>query len=382
MNSRKKIIRSSTVPQSLETFCKGMLKELSEDYEVVALSSPGEALDIIAQREGVRTIAVPMERHISILKDLKSLLALIKVFRKERPDMVHSITPKAGLLCMMAAWITRVPVRVHTFTGLVFPTATGLKKRILMFTDRITCACATHIIPEGEGVKKDLVVFKITKKPLQVLGYGNIRGVDMEYYSRSHEVEEKAAVLRDSSRFTFLFVGRIVRDKGINELVAAFQRLSIDYPQVRLYLVGGFEDTLDPVDDTTKDAIDNDEMIQYAGRQIGDGLLAYYAASDCFVFPSYREGFPNTVLEAGAMGLPSIVTDINGSREIISDRFNGLIVPSHDADALYEAMKWMLDNPEKRKSMASVSREHIAAHFEQGYVRKCLLDYYREILQQ
>lgn len=382
MNSRKKIIRSSTVPQSLEAFCKGLLKELSEDYDVIALSSPGEALDLVGRREEVRTIAVPMERHISVFKDLKSLLALVKVFRKERPDMVHSITPKAGLLCMMAAWITRVPVRVHTFTGLVFPTATGLKKRILMLTDRITCACSTHIIPEGEGVKNDLITNRITRKSLKVLGFGNVRGIDMDYYSRRPEVEDKAATLRNPGCFTFLYVGRIVRDKGINELIAASRRLSIDYPQVRLYLVGAFEDTLDPVDDTTKDAIDNDERIQYAGRQIGDDLLAYYAASDCFVFPSYREGFPNTVLEAGAMGLPCIVTDINGSREIISNRFNGLVVPSHDADALYEAMKWMLDNPGKRESMASVSGEHIAAHYEQGFVRKCLLDYYREILQQ
>ena len=382
MTTRKKIIRSSTVPQSLETFCKGILRELSEQYEVIALSSPGEALDLVGRREEVRTIAVPMERHISVFKDLKSLLSLVKVFREERPDMVHSMTPKAGLLCMMAAWMTRVPVRVHTFTGLVFPTATGLTKRILMFTDRITCACATHLIPEGEGVKNDLITNKITRKPLKVLGFGNVRGIDMGYYSKRPEVEDKAAILRDPSCITFLYVGRIVRDKGINELVAAFRRLSIDYPQVRLYLVGGFEDTLDPVYDTTKDAIYSDGRIQYVGMQTGSDLLAYYSASDCFVFPSYREGFPNTVLEAGAMGLPCIVTDINGSREIIKDGFNGLIVPSHDADALYEAMKWMLDNPEKRKSMASVSREHIAAHFEQGYVRKCLLDYYREILQQ
>lgn len=382
MNSRKKIIRSSTVPQSLEAFCKGLLKELSDDYDVIALSSPGEALDFVGRREGVRTIAVPMERHISVIKDLKSLLRLLRVFRKERPDMVHSMTPKAGLLCMVAAWMTRVPVRIHTFTGLVFPTSTGLKKRILMFTDRITCACATHIIPEGEGVKNDLIANKITRKPLKVLGFGNVRGIDMDYYSRRPEVEGKAASLRDPGSFTFLFVGRIVRDKGINELIAAFRKLSLDFPQVRLYLVGAFEDTLDPVDDTTKDAIDNDGRIQYAGMQSGDDLLSYYAASDCFVFPSYREGFPNTVLEAGAMGLPCIVTDINGSREIIKDGLNGLIVPSHDADALSEAMKWVLDNPEKRESMATVSREHIAAHYEQSYVRKCLLDYYREILQQ
>ena len=380
MNSRKKIIRSSTVPQSLETFCKGMLKELSEHYEVIALSSPGEALDIIEKREGVRTIAVPMERHISILKDLKSLFALIRVFRNERPDMVHSITPKAGLLCMMAAWWTRVPVRIHTFTGLVFPTSRGFIKRVLMLTDKLTCACATHIIPEGEGVKKDLIDNKITRKPLQVLGYGNIRGVDMDYYSRTHEVEEKAAVLRDSSRFTFLFVGRIVRDKGINELVAAFQRLAVENPYVRLFLVGAYEENLDPVDSLTVEAIKKESRLVSVGRKSGTDLLAYYAASDCFVFPSYREGFPNTVLEAGAMGLPSIVTDINGSREIIEDGFNGRVVTPRDTDALYEAMKWMIENPEKRKSMAGVSRGHIQMHYEQGYVRRCLHEYYRLLL--
>ena len=380
MTSRKKIIRSSTVPQSLETFCKGILKELSEQYEVIALSSPGEALDIIEKREGVRTIAVPMERHISILKDLKSLFALIRVFRNERPDMVHSITPKAGLLCMMAAWWTRVPVRIHTFTGLVFPTSRGFIKRVLMLTDKLTCACATHIIPEGEGVKKDLIDNKITRKPLQVLGYGNIRGVDMDYYSRTHEVEEKAAVLRDSSRFTFLFVGRIVRDKGINELVAAFQRLAVENPYVRLFLVGAYEENLDPVDSLTVEAIKKESRIVSVGRKSGTDLLAYYAASDCFVFPSYREGFPNTVLEAGAMGLPSIVTDINGSREIIEDGFNGRVVTPRDTDALYEAMKWMIENPEKRKSMASVSRGHIQMHYEQGYVRRCLHEYYRLLL--
>ena len=380
MTSRKKIIRSSTVPQSLETFCKGILKELSEQYEVIALSSPGEALDIIEKREGVRTIAVPMERHISILKDLKSLFALIRVFRNERPDMVHSITPKAGLLCMMAAWWTRVPVRIHTFTGLVFPTSRGFIKRVLMLTDKLTCACATHIIPEGEGVKKDLIDNKITRKPLQVLGYGNIRGVDMDYYSRTHEVEEKAAVLRDSSRFTFLFVGRIVRDKGINELVAAFQRLAVENPYVRLFLVGAYEENLDPVDSLTVEAIKKESRIVSVGRKSGTDLLAYYAASDCFVFPSYREGFPNTVLEAGSMGLPSIVTDINGSREIIEDGFNGRVVTPRDTDALYEAMKWMIENPEKRKSMASVSRGHIQMHYEQGYVRRCLHEYYRLLL--
>lgn len=146
---KKKIIRATTVPMSLKAFCDGMLKELSEKYEVVAVSSPGGDLDFVGEREGVRTVAVPMERHISLWKDFQSLVKMIGVFRKERPYMVHSMTPKAGLVCMMAAWLTRVPVRVHTFTGLVWPTSMGMKRKIFMMTDKILCACATYVIPEG-----------------------------------------------------------------------------------------------------------------------------------------------------------------------------------------------------------------------------------------
>ena len=375
-----KIIRATTIPKSLDVFCRGLLKKLSEKYEVVALSSPGEEMQAIVEREGVRTITVPMERHISPWKDIVALFRLILVFRQERPTMVHSMTPKAGLLCMVAAWLTRVPVRVHTFTGLVFPTAKGLQRKLLMLTDSITCRCATYIIPEGEGVKRDLLNYGITSKPLRVLGFGNVMGVDMHIYCRRPEVMEKARLLRDEHNFTFLFVGRIVRDKGINELCDAFDRLSKEFPQVRLLLVGWREDDLDPVSDKTQDLIDSNPSINYVGEIWGDDLLAYYAAADCFVLPSYREGFPNTVLEAGAMGLPSIVTDINGSREIIVENENGMIVPPRDADALFVAMRRMLNDDRRRSYMASNARNMIGCRFEQGFVRQCLFDFYDTIL--
>lgn len=378
---RKKIIRATTVPQSLNGFCRGMLRKLSEKYEVIGLSSPGEALDEVAEREGVRTIAVLMERHISLWKDIKSLMQMVRVFRRERPDMIHSMTPKAGLLCMIAGWLTRVPVRIHTFTGLVWPTSTGLKRKVLMLTDKLTCACATHIIPEGEGVKNDLINGKITKKPLKVLGYGNVRGVDMEQYSRRPEVMKMAEMLRDETKFTFLFVGRIVGDKGINELCVAFERLHKEFPLTRLWLVGGFEETLDPVKPETKVRIEDGQgEIEAVGAKRGDELLAYYAAADCFVMPSYREGFPNTVLEAGAMGLPSIVTDINGSREIIVKGKNGMIVPPRDEVRLYEAMKLMMFSNLDRERMAANARQMIADRFEQGFVRKCLYEFYDEVM--
>ena len=378
----KKLIRATTAPQSLNVFCKGILRELSERYEVIGLSSPGEDLNRVAEREGVRTVAVPMERHISVGKDLKSLFRIIRVFRREKPYAVHSMTPKAGLLCMIAGWLTRVPVRIHTFTGLVWPTSEGLKRKVLMLTDRITCSCATHVIPEGEGVKNDLIAGRITKKPLKVLGYGNVKGVDMDRFSRRPEVMELADILRDPKVFTFVFVGRLVRDKGIDELCRAYERIHNQYPDTRCWLVGHYENDLDPLSAESYRLIEEPgNGLEAVGPKSGDELLAYYAAADCFVMPSYREGFPNTVMEAGAMGLPSIVTDINGSREIIKDGINGMIVPAQDADRLYEAMRNMLSSTADREKMAGNARMMISDRYEQGYVRKCLYEFYDEVIK-
>lgn len=431
----KKIIRAATVPSSLDVFCKEILSELSNDYEVIALSSPEKELDIVGNREGVCTIGVPMERRISPLKDLKSLCKLIKVFRREKPDMVHSMTPKAGLLCMMAGWMAGVPVRVHTFTGLVWPTEKGLKRRILMATDWLTCACATHVIPEGYGVLSDLREH-ITKKPMRVLGYGNVRGIDLQYWQVNSSYEgkrkkEKGTIdcsykgkgnkekgeikVSDALEhpFTFLFVGRIVGDKGINELIEAFNKLiernkdKGEGKNCRLVLVGRYEEELDPVSEETRRMIETMPEIEAVGAKYGDDLLQCYAESDCFVFPSYREGFPNTVIEAGAMELPCIVTDINGSREIIiavkekgkvknekmsvgsqhlaqgermSVRENGVVIPAKDADALYEAMLWMMEHEEERAQMGKRAREIVSERFEQGFVRQQLYQFYDEIL--
>ena len=373
MINRKKIIRAVTVSQSLG-FCRNvMIGMRTKGYEMMAVSSPGQELDNLKKQDGFYCVAVPMQRHISLLKDIKSLVQLIKIFELEKPFVVHSMTPKAGMLCMLAAWIVRVPCRIHTFTGLVWPTSTGFSRKLLMFTDWVTCACATHIIPEGQGVKNDLQKY-ITKKPMKVLGYGNVRGVDMEFWTKKENVQ------RDVSKFNFIFVGRVVRDKGIKELIQAFSKLNEKYSHAHLFLVGAYEDDLDPIDPETRGHIASNPAIEAVGRKNKYELIDYYSISDCFVFPSYREGFPNTVLEAGAMGLPSIVTDINGSNEIIEQGKNGLIVASKDAEALYSAMEKMLTDNECRQKMASNARPMIASRFEQGYVQKCLYDFYEEIL--
>ena len=378
--NRVKLVRAVTVSQSV-VFYTPIVEDLKQKgYEIISVSSPGPELQEVRDL-GIRAIEVPMERRISPFKDLFSLFMLVNVFRKEKPFMVNSMTPKAGMLCMLAAWLTRIPRRVHTFTGLVWPTSTGLARKILMCTDWLTCACATHIIPEGKGVMNDLQQY-ITHKPMRVLGYGNVRGVDMQRFSRRPEILQKATTIRKKGIFTYLFVGRIVGDKGINELVEAFEKLHQKYTCTQLVLIGEYEANLDPLKQETVKRIDKNFAIQMVGVKRGEDLLTYYAAADCLVFPSYREGFPNVVLEAGAMGLPSIVTDINGSREIIENEKNGLIIPSKDSEALYIAMKRMLIDTDGFERMVAYARPMIESRFEQQFVSQCLYQFYDEIIKE
>ena len=386
-SSNKKIIRAVTVPESLG-FCRDiMIKMREKGYEMIAVSSPGEQLDELRDKDGFATYAIPMARHISLFGDIKSLFRMIKMFRKEKPQMVHSLTPKAGLICMMAAWLTRVPVRVHMFTGLVWPTSTGLKRKILMATDWLTCACATHVIPEGQGVLNDLKNGGITKKPMKILGYGNVMGVDMNRFDPKrfndtlrYDDDNDNSGAKEKRPFTFVFVGRIVGDKGINELVEAFVRLNEKHPDTRLVLVGRYESELDPLKPETLQKIESCKVIDACGAKYGDDLLMEYKKADCFIMPSYREGFPNTVMEAGAMGLPSIVTDINGSREIIVDGENGLIVPPQTVQPLYDAMERMMNDKELREKMQKNARPMIESRFERSFVQRCLMEFYDEVL--
>lgn len=373
----RKLIRLTTVSRSLNGLLKGQLAFLSQYYEVIGVASGKDNLDVVSQREGIRTVEVEMHREISPWNDLQSLWKLIKLFHKEHPFIVHANTPKGSLLAMTAAWITRVPHRIYTVTGLRFETASGNFRRLLMAMERLTCQMATKVIPEGEGVKKTLLKFNITRKPLKVILNGNINGVDMDYYSRYLEIEEKAHRIKNKD-FTFIFVGRLVRDKGVNELVRAFVRLLQEKPDIHLLLVGNFESELDPLEENTRNLINQYTQIIAAGFQLD--VRPFFVASDVLVFPSYREGFPNVVLQAGAMELPSIVTDINGCNEIIQDGINGKIIPPRDENALYEAMKWFYEHREDEvKRMAGNARPMIAERYEQHKVWEALLKEYQSL---
>lgn len=382
---KKKLIRVTTADISLEGLLKGQLRFLNRYYDVVGLASDTKGdLKVVEEREGIRTINVPMHREIAFLSDIKCLFKLYRIFRKERPFIVHANTPKGSLLSMLASWIARVPHRIYLVTGLRYQGANGKLKLLLKGMERITCRFANKVIPEGEGVRKTLIADKITNKELRVIHYGNINGIDTVFFSQ--ELTEKQYGKRESFRirlgfaeddFVFIFIGRIVRDKGMNELAVAMKGLVINYPKIKLLLVGRFESDLDPLDLGNEEFFSTSENVKFVGYQ--KDVRPYLLSADALVFPSYREGFPNVVLQAGAMGLPSIVTDINGCNEVIVDSENGLIIPSKDSKKLEEAMAHFYFNRESLGMMALNARKMITSRYMQNDVWKELLNMYNEL---
>ncbi len=384
---KNKLIRVATIPLSLDKLLEGQLSFLSHYYDLIAVSGHDEHLDIVKEREKVKTIAVEIQRSISPFKDLISLYRLYVVFKKEKPSIIHSITPKAGLLTMLAGRLAGVPIRIHTFTGLIFPSKTGFMQTLLINMDRLLCWASTTIIPEGNGVKEDLIAYKITRKPLKVLANGNVNGINTEYFNPSLFTEEDTSILRADLKikpndFVFVFVGRLVGDKGINELVSAFKTISAQNKTQgsKLLLVGPLETELDPLEPGTLKEIETNPNIIAVGYQ--NDVRPYFAISNALVFPSYREGFPNVVMQAGAMGLPAIVSNINGCNEIIKDRENGVIIPVKNTAAIEETMSQFLEDKEFVSELKQKARSLIVERYEQSKVWNALLDEYNRLLKE
>lgn len=393
MNPKKKLIRVTTTDLSLDSLLVGQLRFLNQYYEVVGLSSNTGLLEKVSEREGIRVIEVPMERSISLKQDWKCLWQLVKVFKKEKPYIVHTNTPKGSLLSMIAAKITRVPNRIYYVTGLRYQGTTGLFRLILKTMERITCLCATKVIPEGNGVKKALLEDHITHKRMNIIHNGNINGKDTSYYSPeavNNELKASGIAYEGSARdyyrkqiglspndFAFIFVGRIVNDKGMNELSQAMRELNKKSNNTKLLLVGSFEQDLDPLEPQTEEFFHNNKCVLFLGEQLD--VRPYLMAADALVFPSYREGFPNVVLEAGAMELPSIVTDINGCNEIIVNGKNGVIIPPKNSNELFNAMTYFTSHLKEIKEMARNARPMIISRFKQEDVWKALLNMYQSL---
>jgi glycosyltransferase involved in cell wall biosynthesis len=377
-----KLIRISTVASTLDILLKGQIAFLNKYFNVKVISGEDIHLENVRKREGVESFTVTMERHISPIKDLISLVKLYIVFRSEKPLIIHSVTPKAGLLCMFAGYLAGVPCRLHTFTGLVFPSKKGIMNWVLKNMDRLLCRFATHIYPEGEGVKRDLINNKITNKPLKIIANGNINGVDSIYFSTNHFSERDNEILKDSlgikkNDFIFIYVGRLVSDKGINELISAFIKVNAIHENCKLILLGPFEKRFDPLKKKTLEYIENSHDIINLGFR--EDVRPYYSISDVLVLPSYREGFPNVVIEAGAMQLPCIVTNINGSNEIIINEENGLIIPVKDEMSIFESMCIFLTNNDLLQKCKNNSRQLVIERYDRNLVWNAILNEYKRI---
>jgi len=377
----KKLIRITTVPISLEKLLENQARFFKKYYSVTLVSAQKEQLEALAKEQGVAYFPLEMTRKITPLQDLRCLLQLVRFLRKEKPHIVHSHTPKAGIIGMLAAFIARVPVRMHTIAGLPLMEVKGIKKRILYAVERLTYRYATHVYPNSKGLMDFIQEKHLAEKtPLQIIGKGSSNGIDTGHFNADSildqeliKCQKKWTIAQDD--FVFLFIGRLVGDKGINELVVAFEQFSSKLPKVKLFLVGPQEPTLDPLAKSTLKAIDQNPSIILTGYQ--QDVRPFLKMAQVFVFPSYREGFPNVVLQAGAMGVPCIVSDINGCNEIIEDEINGFVVPPKQIQPLVEKMQFLYKDLEKRTIFIERTQTLIATNFERAQYWELLLAEYK-----
>jgi len=364
----KKLIIITTVPMSLATLVKGQAKYLSSYFDVKLVTSFSEKNQEISKDEGVELKSIDMTRQITIIKDLKALIELYKYFKNQKPDIVYTFTPKAGLLGMMASFLSRVPVRIHNIVGMPLMEATGKKFILLKFIERLTYFFSTNLFCNSFGLKK-FINENLTKKDVKVIAQGSINGVDTEFFKNTKTLDEKELIRDkfkiDKKDFVITFVGRIVKDKGINELIEAFVNLSKKYNNLKLLLVGDYEEHLNPIKNENKILIDSLDSIITVGFQ--NDIRDFLSITDLFVLPSYREGLPNSLIEAGSFGIPLLATNINGCNEIIDDGITGILVEKKSAKKLEEAIDKLLEDKEFYNSIKLKVRDRIIEKYEQKY---------------
>lgn len=360
---KHKFFISTTIAGSLNFF-KGNLNFLNNHFEVCAISSNVAKLQEIGSREGIRTHHIEMKRNISLITDVVCLLKFVVFFIKEKPTIVHGNTPKASMLSMLAAWITRVPIRIYMCHGLLFQGYSGFMKRLLMYMERLSCACATEVICVSNGVRNILIKEKIcSESKTLVIHHGSAAGIDLEFFN-SNKIDPM--VMRKELKiplndFVFLFVGRIVKDKGVNELVKAFKQLSVKMDNVHLVIVGA-EESMNSISDDSRNEINSNSRIYQVGKK--KDVRPYMLGADILTLPSYREGFGMVLIEANALGTPAIVSNIPGCNEVIIDKFNGEYVNVKDVNNLYDKMKYMAMNRDVVKQLSANARQSVVERFD------------------
>lgn len=380
----QKLVRITTIPLSLEKLLEGQLTYMEKHYEVIAIAAEKERLEQYGKSNEVRTFWVEMTRKITPLQDLKAVVKLYMFFKKERPLIVHTHTPKAGIVGMLAGKLAGVPIRLHTVAGLPLIETSGFKRKILDLVETFTYKLSTRVYPNSLELKKLIVKLGYAKRnKLKVLGKGSSNGIDTNYFDPANFIKdkEKSSYKKElgipDEDFVYVFVGRLVSEKGINELVTAFSQLYSSHQNISLLLVGPFEQKLDPLDNTVFKTIKSHSKIFTTGYQ--EDVRPYFSISDVLTFPSYREGFPNVVMQANAMGLPAIVTNINGCNEIIKDGINGKIIPVKNVTDLKANMEELLLETSLRSKLTQNARKLIQANYERSKFWAILLKEYKEL---
>ena len=379
-----RIVYITTVPLSARTLLRGQLRYLRErGFDVILVCSPGEGLEAFARSEGVRSFTVPMRRDISPLRDLTSLWRLFRLLRKLRPDIVNASTPKASLLGTLAAWLARVPVRVYTLRGLRLETVTGPKRHLLALTERLTAACASRIVCVSDGLRRVCVEMNLVSEAKSlVLGKGSSNGIDAERFMTTDAMLEDSRNLRDrlgipGNAPVIGFVGRLTRDKGIVDLLDAYEEILQGFPETRLLLLGGFEDE-DPIPTSYRRRLESHPQVVLAG--FTPDTAPFYHLMDLLIFPSYREGFPNVVLEAAVAGVPTLGFRATGMTDAVVDGVTGTLVPSGDTGTLAGACARLLEDPASREALGAAARDRARRDYASERVWSAWLEFYEREL--
>lgn len=380
-----KLVRLTTAPLSLKYLLPGQMRYMRENgLDVIMVSSDGPEREEVIRNEGCRHQVIPMTRKITPFADLKSLWLLYRFFKKEKPDIVHSHTPKGGLLAMLAAKMAGIKIRVHTIAGLRFMTSKGFTRKVLVFMEKLTAKAATHVWPNSFSLLEYIRTNKlVTPRKLEVIGLGSSNGINLQRFSPAALKEDKLKQIKELVKYDeqliyFVSVGRIVHDKGMDELLNAFIQIHKQNERVRLILVGAFEDELDPISENARQILKTHPAVIQAGWN--DSVEYFMHFSYALVHPSHREGFPNVLMQAGAMFCPVIASRIEGNVDIVDHEKTGLLFEVRNEKELQERLEFSLANPAIMKQYAVALRNKIEQHFDQKMVHQQMMKRYLELL--